>query len=121
VRDVVTRGTRFATPTEDVVASALDRARIVWQYEPTTFVIERDEAGLEREACAPDFYLPSLDLYLEVSAGSPRRLNRKRAKLRRLAEVHPGVRVELLGPLEIAELERNPARYLRQLAGTLAA
>ena len=118
---VATRGSRFATPTEDVVASALDRARIVWRYEPTTFVIERDAAGLEREACAPDFYLPALDLYLEVSAGSPRRLNRKRAKLRRLAEAHPAVRVELLGPLEIAELERNPARYVRQLAGTLAA
>lgn len=104
-----------------MVASALDRARIVWRYEPTTFVIERDEAGLEREACVPDFYLPALDLYLEVSAGSARRLNRKRAKLRRLAEVHPTVRVELLGPVEIAELERDPARYLRELAGKLAA
>jgi hypothetical protein len=104
-----------------VVATALDRARILWRYEPTTFVIERDASGLEREACAPDFYLPEFDLYLEVSAGSPRRLNRKRAKLRRLGEAHPALRVELLGPLEIAELERNPARYLRQLAGTLAA
>ncbi|MDX6568942.1 MAG: hypothetical protein QOH15_1520 [Gaiellales bacterium] len=118
---VATRGSRFATPTEDVVAGALDRARIVWRYEPTTFVIERDASGLEREACAPDFYLPALDLYLEVSAGSPRRLNRKRAKLRRLAEAHPGVRVELLGPLEIAELERNPVRYVGQLAVGLAA
>jgi hypothetical protein len=104
-----------------VVASALDRARLVWSYEPKTFVIERDEAGVEREACAPDFYLPALDLYLEVSAGSPRRLNRKRAKLRRLAQVHPEVRVELLGPLEIAELQHDPARYLQQLAGKLAA
>ena len=104
-----------------MVASALDRAHTIWRYEPTTFVIERDADGIEREACAPDFYLPALDLYLEVSAGSPRRLNRKRAKLRRLADVHPGVRVELLGPLEIAELQHDPARYLRLLAGTLAA
>jgi hypothetical protein len=112
---------RLATPTEGLVADALDRAHVSWQYEPTRFVIARHDDGLEREACAPDFYLPALDLYLEVSAGSPRRLNRKRAKLRRLAEVHPEVRVELLGPLEIAELQHDPARYLRQLAGTLAA
>jgi hypothetical protein len=112
---------KLATPTEDLVAGALDRARVVWRYEPTYFVIERDAQGLEREACAPDFYLPALDLYLEVSAGSPRRLNRKRAKLRRLAETHPAIRVELLGPHEIAELRHDPARYLRQLAGTLAA
>lgn len=112
---------KLATPTEDQVAAALDRARVVWRYEPTRFVIERDEHGIEREACAPDFYLPTLDLYLEVSAGSPRRLNRKRAKLRRLAERHPSIRVELLGPHEIDELRRDPARYLDRLAGTLAA
>ena len=103
------------------MAAALDRARIVWRYEPTRFVIERDDQGLEREACAPDFYLPALDLYLEVSAGSPRRLNRKRAKLRRLVERHPAIRVELLGPHEIDELRHDPVRYVRQLAGTLAA
>jgi hypothetical protein len=112
---------KLATPTEDQVAAVLDRARIVWRYEPTRFVIDRDVRGFEREACAPDFYLPQFDLYLEVSAGSPRRLNRKRAKLRRLAQGHPAIRVELLGPREIAELQHDPARYLRQLAGTLAA
>jgi hypothetical protein len=112
---------KLATPTEDQVAAALDRARIVWRYEPTRFVIDRDVRGFEREACAPDFYLPQLDLYLEVSAGSPRRLNRKRAKLRRLAQGYPSIRVELLGPREIAELQHDPARYLRHLAGTLAA
>ena len=112
---------RLATQTEALVADALDRARVLWRYEPTRFVIARHVGGLEREACAPDFYLPALDLYLEVSNGSPRRLNRKRAKLRRLAEAHPGIRVELLGPLEIAELEHDPARYVRRLAGTIAA
>jgi hypothetical protein len=112
---------KLATPTEDVVAHALDRARVVWRYEPTVFVIERDAQGVPREACAPDFYLPALDLYLEVSAGSPRRLNRKRAKLRRLTEVHPDVRVELLGRAEVAELQHDPVRYLRQLAGRIAA
>jgi hypothetical protein len=103
---------KLATEAEADVAHALDRARMAWRYEPTRFVISRHPDGREREACAPDFYLPALDLYLEVSSGSPRRLNRKRAKLRRLAESHPDVRVELLGVLEVGALTANPARYL---------
>jgi hypothetical protein len=112
---------KLATPSEAVVAAALDRARVTWLYEPTRFVIARHEDGREREACAPDFYLAALNLFLEVSDGSPRRLNRKRAKLNRLREVHPEVRVELVGPREIAELDRNPARFLALLADRRAA
>jgi hypoxanthine phosphoribosyltransferase len=112
---------KLATPAEEQIAEALDRAHVAWSYEPTRFVIARDAEGLEREACAPDFFVPALDLYLEVSSGSPRRLNRKRAKLRRLAEAHPDVRVELLGADEVAEFCANTGRYLARLAGTLAA
>ncbi len=112
---------KLATEAEADVAAALDRVGVEWRYEPTRFVIARHPDGREREACSPDFYLPTLDLYLEVSSGSPRRLNRKRAKLRRLSESHPEVRVELLGASEVEELLRNPRRYLRHLAGRLAA
>jgi hypothetical protein len=112
---------KLATPSESVVAAALDRARVSWLYEPTRFVISRNPDGTEHEACAPDFHLVALDLFLEVSDGSPRRLNRKRAKLNRLREAHPDVRVELVGPREIAELERNPARFLALLADRRAA
>jgi hypoxanthine phosphoribosyltransferase len=104
---------KLATDAESDVAHALDRALVTWRYEPTRFVISRHPDGREREACMPDFYLPELDLYLEVSSGSPRRLNRKRAKLRRLFESHPGVRVELLGASEVGKLTSDPTGYLR--------
>jgi hypoxanthine phosphoribosyltransferase len=103
---------KLATDAEVDVAIALDRALVAWRYEPTRFVISRHPDGREREACAPDFYLPELDRYLEVSSGSPRRLNRKRAKLRRLFASHPGVRVELLGATEVGRLTSDPAGYL---------
>ncbi len=112
---------KLATASEAVVAAALDRARVSWLYEPTRFVISRNADRTEHEACTPDFQLVALDLFLEVSDGSPRRLNRKRAKLNRLREVHPELRVELIGPYEIAELDRNPARFLALLADRLAA
>jgi hypoxanthine phosphoribosyltransferase len=103
---------KLATDAETDVAQALDRALVAWRYEPTRFVISRHPDGREREACAPDFYLPELDLYLEVSSGSPRRLNRKRAKLRRLFASYPGVRVELLGASEVGQLTSDPERFL---------
>jgi hypothetical protein len=112
---------KLATPSERVVAAALDRARVSWVYEATRFVISRNADGTEHEACVPDFHLVALDLFLEISDGSPRRLNRKRAKLNRLREAHPEIRVELVGPLEIAELDRNPARFLALLADKRAA
>ena len=45
-----------------------------------------------REAVTPDFHLPELDLYLEVTAMRQCHVTRKNRKLRRLHEVHPGVR-----------------------------
>jgi hypothetical protein len=112
---------RLATPTETIVAASLDRAHVRWEYEATRFVISYYVDGTEHEACVPDFHLPALGVFLELSDGSPRRLNRKRAKLSRLREAHPGVVVELLGPREIAELERSPAPYVSRLAGRTAA
>ena len=111
----------LATPTEARVAAALERCGVRWSYEPHRFVIERDDEGRELLACAPDFHLPAMGLYLEVCDGSPRRLNRKRAKLRRLAAVFPQVRVELVGPREIESLDADPARFLAALAPRRAA
>jgi hypothetical protein len=113
--------TRFATPSEAMVAAVLDRAHVRWSYESTRFVISYNDDGSEHEACVPDFHLPALDVFLEISDGSPRRLNRKRAKLGRLRAAHPEVAVELLGPRELAELERSPAPYISRLAGRTAA
>ena len=45
-----------------------------------------------REAVTPDFHLPELRLYLEVTAMRQCHVTRKNRKLRRLHEVHPDVR-----------------------------
>jgi hypothetical protein len=49
---------RFANRAELEYAKILDFYGIPWQYEPTTFVLERDADGRVTEAFAPDFYLP---------------------------------------------------------------
>ena len=48
----------FAHESEEKIAQLLDFYGIKWEYEPTTFVLERDSAGQPRSAFTPDFYLP---------------------------------------------------------------
>jgi hypothetical protein len=84
--------TRFAHEAEVECARALDALGIRWEYEPHTFVLSRDEAGRVREAVTPDFHLPELCLYLEVTAMRQCHVTRKNRKLRRLQEVHPDIR-----------------------------
>jgi hypoxanthine phosphoribosyltransferase len=86
---------RFAHPAEHACAALFDYHGLRWEYEPRTFVLRRDERGRPLEAFTPDFYLPDLDLYLEVTTVRADQNSRKRRKLRLLAEIHPGVKVRL--------------------------
>jgi hypoxanthine phosphoribosyltransferase len=87
---------QFAHPAERDFASILHYYRIRWAYEPTTFPLEWDEAGRATEFFAPDFYLPDLRLYIELTTMRQRLVTRKNRKLRRLRELYPDIRVKLL-------------------------
>jgi hypothetical protein len=86
---------RFANPAELEYAKVLDWYGIPWQYEPTTFVLERDEEGRVTEAFSPDFYLPEQDLYLEVTVMKQSLVTRKNRKLRKLRQLYPEVKIKL--------------------------
>jgi len=86
---------RFANPAELEYAKILDWYGIPWLYEPTTFVLERDEQGRVTEAFSPDFYLPDQDLYLEVTVMKQSLVTRKNRKLRKLRQLYPEVRIKL--------------------------
>ena len=86
----------FAHPAEREFARLLDEQGLRWRYEPTTFVLRRDEDGRVREAVTPDFYLPELELYVELTAMRPSLAGPKRRKLRLLRELYPAIRVSLL-------------------------
>jgi hypoxanthine phosphoribosyltransferase len=86
---------RFANPAELEYAKILDWYGIPWLYEPTTFVLERDEQGRVTEAFSPDFYLPDQDLYLEVTVMKQSLVTRKNRKLRKLRQLYPEIRIKL--------------------------
>jgi hypothetical protein len=99
---------RFANPAELEYAKILDWYGVRWQYEPTTFVLERDEQGRVVEAFSPDFYLPDQDLYLEVTVMKQSLVTRKNRKLRKLRKLYPDVKIKLFYE---RDFERLAARY----------
>ena len=86
---------RFQNDAELEYAKVLDWHGIPWQYEPTTFVLARDEEGRVTEAFTPDFYLPDQDLYLEVTVMKQSLVTRKNRKLRKLRQLYPEIRIKL--------------------------
>ena len=85
---------QFAHPIERDLAQVFDDLGIPWEYEPTTFVLERHPDGSVREAFTPDFYLPEQDIYVECTTMRQRLTAKKNRKLRKLRE--QGVLVTVL-------------------------
>jgi hypothetical protein len=103
----------FANQSELECAKILDYYGVPWDYEPKTFVLERDEEGRVVEAFTPDFHLPEQDLYLEITMMKQSLVTRKNRKLRKLRELYPGVRIKLFYKRDV---ERLAQRYRLELA-----
>ncbi len=86
---------RFAHASEAELARILDYYGVRWQYEPRTFPIQWNLDGMVVESFAPDFFLPDLDLYVELTTLKQSLVRRKNRKLRRLRELYPDVRIKL--------------------------
>jgi hypoxanthine phosphoribosyltransferase len=98
---------RFANDAELECAKLLDYYGVQWDYEPRTFVLERDAEGRIVEAFTPDFYLPEQDLYLEVTVMKQSLVTRKNRKLRKLRQLYPDVRVKVFYKRDIERLARR--------------
>ncbi|MBF8289361.1 MAG: uncharacterized protein HW391_329 [Chloroflexi bacterium] len=85
----------FAHGSEAEMARILDFYGVRWEYEPRTFPILWDLDGGVIESFSPDFHLPDMDLFLELTTLKQRLVRKKNRKLRRLRELYPDVRVKL--------------------------
>lgn len=89
------RSTPFAHASEAEMSRILDFYAVRWEYEPDTFPILWNLDGDVVESFSPDFYLPDLDLYLEMTTLRQRLVRKKNRKLRRLRELYPDLNVKL--------------------------
>jgi len=96
---------QFAHESEAEFARILDFYGISWLYEPRTFPLRRKGERI-LEAFTPDFFLPDLNLYVELTTLRQKLTTEKNRKMRLLRQLYPQVNVKLL----------NKKDYLRLLA-----
>lgn len=89
------RTVTFAHPSEEEFTRILDFYNIGWVYEPRSFPLKW-EGDRVTEMFTPDFYLPSLDLYVELTTLKQSLVTEKNHKLRRLRELYPEIKITLL-------------------------
>jgi hypoxanthine phosphoribosyltransferase len=85
----------FAHASEAEMARILDFYQVRWEYEPHVFPVVWNLDGAVIESFAPDFWLPDLDLYLEMTTLRQKLVRKKNRKLRRVLELYPDLRVKL--------------------------
>lgn len=78
----------FTTETERAFAELLTALGLEWQYEPREFSFP--EGGFR-----PDFYIPKLDLYVELTM--QKIVTKKNRKMRLMTEHYPEINIVLLG------------------------
>ncbi|MBI2860148.1 MAG: hypoxanthine phosphoribosyltransferase [Chloroflexi bacterium] len=101
------RSVTFAHPSEEEFVRILDFYNIEWVYEPRSFPLKWEGDRIV-EMFTPDFYLPGLDLYVELTTLRQKLVTEKNRKLRRLRELYPDIKITLLYR---KDFERLLAKY----------
>ncbi len=109
---------RFAHASEAELARILDYYGVRWEYEPRTFPILWNTDGRVVESFSPDFYLPELEIYVELTTLKQSLVRRKNRKLRRLRELYPDIRVKLFYGKDFRALMLKYGRF--DLAASLS-
>ena len=114
-------GSAFAHASEAEFSRILDFYQVTWEYEPQVFPILWDLDGNVLESFAPDFFLPDLDLFVELTTLQQRLVRKKNRKVRRLRELYPNLRIKLFYARDFRALMLKYGRsaLVSELSGTL--
>jgi hypothetical protein len=94
----------FSHPSEQIFANLLDFYRIEWEYEPRSFPLQWDKDGKVMEAFTPDFYLPEIDLYVELTTMKQALVTRKNRKIKLLRAIYPHVNIQVFYQKDLQDL-----------------
>ncbi len=97
------RPSSFGHPSEEEFAKLLDFYRMEWLYEPRSFPISW-QGNKVTEMFTPDFYLPELDLYIELTTLKQKLITEKNRKVRHLRELYPDINIKLLNKSDYFKL-----------------
>jgi hypothetical protein len=94
----------FGHPSEQMFANLLNFYRIEWEYEPRSFPLQWDKDGKPMEAFTPDFYLPELDLYVELTTMKQALVTKKNRKVKLLKAIYPHINIQVFYQKDFQDL-----------------
>jgi bifunctional protein TilS/HprT len=95
--------TEFAHASEVEFANLLDFYKIDWLYEPRSFPLAWNGGGVS-QMFTPDFYLPELDMYVELTTMKQELITAKNRKVRKLREQYPDIKIRLITRKDFTKL-----------------
>ena len=93
----------FAHPSEKLFADHLDLFDIKWIYEAVSFTLEWGSGSIKK-MFTPDFYLPSLNLFIEITTMNKNLITKKRKKIKLAKKLYPQMNFKLLNEQDFYDI-----------------
>lgn len=107
----------FAHPSERVLANLLTLYGVSWRYEPVEFPLVWDDRGHAVRGFRPDFYLPDLRLFVELTVSDQRLVTKKNQKVRAFRTLYPELEIVVVYQRDFVDLlTRHDLGSLRNVA-----
>ena len=106
---------KFAHPSEREFTKHLDLFNIPWIYEPTSFPLKWGSGSIKK-MFTPDFYLPTLNIYIEITTMNQNLITKKRNKIKLAKKLYPNKNFKLINQKEFYTLLNRDKTHLLQEA-----
>lgn len=95
---------RFAHISEYNFSVLLTLYGIKWIYEPTLFPLKWGSDGGVKMMFRPDFYLPELDLYVEITTMNQKLVTKKNKKIKLATKLYPSLNFKIIYDVQYQDL-----------------
>ena len=106
---------KFAHPSEQEFTNHIDLLNIPWIYEPTSFPLKWGSVSIKK-MFTPDFYLPTLNIYVEITTMNQKLISKKLKKIKLARKLYPSKTFKLINEKEYNQLLSQNDKSLVQKA-----
>ena len=103
----------FDHQSEKIFADHLDLFDIEWVYEPISFPLKWG-SGAIKMMFKPDFYIPSLDVYIEITTMNQNLITKKSKKIKKAKKLYPNKQFKLINEQQFYNFLEIDSRELAQ-------
>ena len=109
----------FAHYSEKIFSEHLDLFNIQWIYEPTSFPLKWGSGSIKM-MFTPDFYLPELDVYVEITTMNQNLITKKQKKLKLAKKLYPNKNFKLINESQFYSFLNSDNEVVSSIPAALA-